>query len=279
MIHILAVSGLHVGIVMLLLQQLTYVLRNSKFKMLRLLLIVSGIWSFAILTGASPSVLRAATMFSFLQLGNSLGKKNQSTTAVLFSAMLLLLTDPMMLYQIGFQMSYLAVIAILWIQPWLSHFIYPKYYLTKLIWGIITVSISAQLGVLPLSLYYFHQFPSLFLISNTVVLPFLGTLLIGGIVIVGLSVVDILPEWLVIAYGKSIDTLNMFIRWIAEKESFIYMHITISGLALVAFYALIITSILFFKKSNTWRLVLLLMCIIINTAIYHYDHTYDRVSH
>ena len=279
MIHILAVSGLHIGIVMLLLRRITFMLGSHKLRTVRFVLIVIGIWGFAFLSGASPSVLRAATMFSFLQLGNSLGKKNQSATAVLFSALLLLLIDPMMLYQIGFQMSYLAVIAILWIQPWLSQIVYPKYYFTRLIWGILTVSISAQLGVLPLSLYYFHQFPGLFLFSNILVLPFLGLLLVCGIIVVGLAMANLLPAWLVKVYGSVIDILNSYIGWIAEKEAFIIEYITFSVETLVTSYILIIFGILVLKRANFKRLATLLIAVLLFLGAFQYNYHHDKPSH
>ena len=173
MMHILAVSGLHVGIILLLLRFVTRLISGRKLRWVRSGISISLLWCFAFITGLSPSVLRAVTMFSFLELGSCLGGKRRINDALVFSAFILLIIDPSLMYQVGFQLSYLAVIAILWIQPWLYNFYQPRYYIIKKLWGIITVSIAAQVGVLPLSLFYFHQFPGLFLVSNIIILPFL----------------------------------------------------------------------------------------------------------
>ncbi len=276
MMHILAVSGLHVGIVLLLLRIITKPLAGHKLRWIRSILIISLIWTFAFITGLSPSVLRAATMFSFLEIGHNLGGKRKSIDAVLASALLLIVFDPLIIFQVGFQLSYLAVLGILWIQPWLSNFYRPNFKIDQIIWGVATVTVSAQIGVLPLSLYYFHQFPGLFFVSNIVVLPFLGIILAEGIFIVALAYMDILPDFIASAYGAIIDGLNQFIFWVADKETFLVKNITISLLFLCACYLTIIMLTLLLKKLSLRRCVLASAAIICLTVVIMYEKAHPE---
>ena len=279
MMHILAVSGLHVGIILLLLRFITKPISSFKLRWLRSIIIIILIWGFAFTTGLSPSVLRAATMFSFLEVGQQLGGKRKTTDAVMASAVVLLLYNPLLIYQVGFQLSYLAVIGILWIQPWLSTFYNPRYYVDKLLWGIATVSVAAQLGVLPLSLFYFHQFPGLFFLSNVIIIPFLGIILGGGILVALLAVIGILPDYLVIIYGYIIDLMNGFIFWVASKEAFITNHITISFTFLVGLYLCIVFSIFLLKKYNNLRLVAASMSMVFLTSIIIFEKRNPPATH
>ena len=263
MMHILAVSGLHIGIILILLRLITRPLNAYKLRFIRSGIIITLIWGFAILTGLSPSVLRAATMFSFLEASSLLGSKKKSGNALVISAFVLLLLDPLLIYQVGFQLSYLAVFAIIWIQRWLSGLLKVKNRFLKIVWDTSTVTTAAQLGVLPLSLFYFHQFPGLFLLSNIVIIPLLGVLLSTGVLIVVLAGVNLLPETLVISFGGVIDTLNRFIGWVASKEIFMLQHVTLSLFEMISFYFLIATTISYLKKSNYSRLLLALSAILI----------------
>lgn len=271
MMHILAVSGLHVGIVLLLLRFLLKPVRFYRLKWIKSGIIILLIWSFAFITGLSPSVMRAATMFTFLEIGSALGGKRKSRDAVLVSAVILLLYDPMLLYQVGFQLSYLAVLAILWVQPWLEKFWTPKYKIINYLWGIATVTIAAQIGVMPLSLFYFHQFPGLFFISNIVILPFLGVILGGGIVVSSLAVVGWLPDWLILGYGSIIDLMNGFIGWVARQESFVSTHISMSLAMLLVTYFLLVSIIGFLKKYSTIRYAIAVIALLIATGVWLYE--------
>ncbi|MEP0266819.1 ComEC/Rec2 family competence protein [Dokdonia sp.] len=279
MMHILAVSGLHVGIILLLLRFITHPIAFRRIRWIRSGIIIGLLWFFAFITGLSPSVLRAVTMFSFLEVGDTLGGKRKTNDALLFSAFILLIINPSLLYEVGFQLSYTAVIAILWIQPWLYSFYTPKYYIPRKIWGIITVTIAAQIGVAPLSLFYFHQFPGLFLLSNSVVLPFLGILLSIGVLIICLSAFSILPDWLAIFYGKIIDTLNHFIQWIAIQEAFVITHISLTSLSMFMIYVILIASIALLKKYSYKKILTLFIIVLISISINNYNKYYGEESH
>lgn len=250
-IHILAVSGLHVGILFLffswLLKPLEYLRHGKLFK---IIFIVSFLWGFAFLAGLSPSVVRAVTMFSFFALAGILNRPTNSFNTLFLSYLVLLLVRPQWLFHVGFQLSYLAVFFILWLQPKLYKIYRPRTIVDKYLWGIISVTLSAQLGVAPLSLYYFHQFPGLFLLTNLVVLPFLGIILGFGILIVILLLLDNFPSFLARTYSWTIQLLNDFVGWVASLESFLVSDISCSLLKMISIYCVIISSTILWTRKK-----------------------------
>lgn len=250
-VHILAVSGLHVGIILLILQLITTgFLRLQYGRTIRSVVVLLGIWGFATLAGYSPSVLRAAVMFSFLSLALNYRRKTSAINTLALSAIFLLLINPYFILQVGFQLSYLAVISIVTLQPRLSKLYEPKYFIDRKIWDIVTVTFTAQLGILPLSLYYFHQFPGLFLLSNLVILPGLGIILSGGILVIILSLLDVLPDFLIKLYGELLDLLLSFVKWIASKEDFIYSEIYFTRPILIVSLVFLFSIFLWSKREK-----------------------------
>ena len=159
-VHILAVSGLHVGILFIIFSSLFKPLLRIRYgPYIRNLLVVFCLWCFAFIAGLSPSVTRAVVMFSFLIFAKTINRQTSTINNLFLSFFVLLIYDPLWLFQVGFQLSYLAVFSILLIQPRINIFYHPRFYLDKLLWDICTVSFAAQIGIIPLSLYYFHQFP------------------------------------------------------------------------------------------------------------------------
>ena len=250
-IHILAVSGLHVGIIYFILIALLKPLKYLfKSELLISMIIVVSLWGFAFLTGLSPSVIRAVTMFSFFAFAKAINRETNSINTLFLSYFALLVINPLWIFYVGFQLSYLAVFFILWLLPLFNKIYYPKNYFIKKIWGITTVTLAAQIGIIPLSLYYFHQFPGLFFITNLIILPFLGILLGGGIILIILSVFNILPEWFALTYNYLIKLMNSSIHWIANQELFIFKDITFSLSKVFVSYLLITSIILYWKYQN-----------------------------
>ena len=262
-IHILAVSGLHVGILMLLVQFLLKPLGNFKSsKLIRCILIIVIIWAFAIFTGSSPSVLRAATMFSLIQIGILFNQRQASMNALIISAFLLILLKPNLIYEVGFQLSYAAVFFIIWLYPKFEKLGMPKNKILKYYWQLVLVSLCAQVGVLPLSLYYFHQFPGLFLIANLIILPFIGFLLIFGIVVLILAALNLLPQQIATVYDYALSLLNDFIRYLAGFDSFLITNIYFSAALIFICYALIFSFGKLLSKLTYTRIVLCLVTLI-----------------
>ncbi len=256
-IHILAVSGLHVGIIYFILICLLKPLDISRKgrHVFKPLIIVVLLWAFAFIAGLSPSVTRAVTMFSIICIAQQLKRPTNIYNTLAISAFFILLFNPTFLFEIGFQMSYLAVLAIVSIQPLIYKLWKPKYLILVKPWQIFTVTIAAQIGVAPISLFYFHQFPGLFFISNLVITPFLGLILGFGILAIVLALLDSLPQFLVDSYSFIIHTLNDFIAWVAHFESFLITDISFNAYQLCALYLVIVTGFLLFKFPSYKNLV------------------------
>ena len=258
-IHILAVSGLHVGIILLILSFVLKPLeRVNKGKLIKLVLVILFLWFFAVLAGMSASVTRAVTMFSAIALGQFFNKRNAVEHSLIFSMFIILLWKPLFLFDVGFQLSYTAVFGIIWVQPVLYQLWKPTFFIVDKGWQLISVSVAAQLGVLPISLFYFHQFPGLFFISNLIIIPFLGVILGLGLVVLVLSYVSILPVFLEGFYGDVISILNKVVTFVARQEKFLFSEISFSAIKMIFFYLLIILGFQLFLKLNTKRCFLFL---------------------
>ncbi len=268
-IHILAVSGLHVGVFLLILSFLFKPIERIKYgKFIKVSLIVLLLWVFAFIAGLSASVVRAVTMFTFLALGMTFRRKNRIEFSLITSMFLLLIIKPMFLFDVGFQLSYLAVFGIIWIQPKLDAIYKPRFLVDKKVWQLFTVSIAAQLGVLPLSIFYFQQFPGLFLASNLIIIPCLMYILVGGIISIFLSLFNILPQFLADVYGKVISWMNSFVSWISNQEAFLFKEISISFLMMISWYVLIVFGTRFFINKKPKKLLFFLTSILILQSIF-----------
>lgn len=225
-VHILAISGLHVGIITaILLFFLRKIPNVGIWKKLRLLLLLLFLWSFAFLAGLSPSVVRAVTMFSFVGIALTLNKQQGRFDALILSMLLLLLIHPNYLYEVGFQLSYAAVFSILIFYQRMERWWLPKNKFLKYVWSLLVIGFSAQVVVLPISLYYFHQFPILFFISNLLIVPLLSPLLVLGFLAIIFGFFEILPSFLVFIIEKIIILMNFFAKIVASQEEFIVRHI------------------------------------------------------
>lgn len=257
--HVLSVSGLHVGFIMLFIAFILKPIPNTKKgSFIKLMAILFSLSGFAIISGLSPSVLRSVVMFSFLAIGNHLRRSGNIYHTLLVSIFLILLFEPYFIFDVGFQLSYLALFFILWLQPILSNIWIPKNKIQKYIWDALTVSFAAQIGTLPLCLYYFHQFPGLFFVTNIVILPILSFIMIAGIIVMLLAIFDCVPFFMIEVFEKSIYLLNKTIHIIASFESFVIRDISFNFYYLLAFYLLIISSIIWLKKPSYTRLVVVL---------------------
>ncbi|MCM4160999.1 ComEC family competence protein [Antarcticibacterium flavum] len=268
-IHILAVSGLHVGIILLLLNRLLQPLdRLPKGKVLKAILLLVLLWSFALLAGLSPSIVRAVSMFSFVAIGMQLNRRTSVLNTLFISLLVLLLINPGYISQVGFQLSYAAVFSIVLIQPQLFALYKGENRLIKYFWGILTVTVAAQIGVLPLSLFYFHQFPGLFFLTNLLILPFLGIILGAGILVLLLAAAGWLPELLARAFGWMISVLNEVVAFIAAREDFIFENISFSLLLCLVSYLLVAGFILLLKKINYPRIIYFLVSIALLQVVF-----------
>jgi competence protein ComEC len=260
-IHILAISGLHISILYFFLVFLLKPLRSFRFgKEIELLLVLFVLWLFAFLTGLPASVTRAVTLFSFISVGTYFNQSKAIYNAMATSALLILLFSPKAIFDIGFQLSYAAVLSIVLFQPFYKKFHITQNKIALYFIDMMAVSMAAQIGVLPLSLYYFNQMPLLFLLANLVIIPLSSFVLIYGIILLGLNF--ILPE-LAVYLGKvlklSITIMNDYIHWIAQFKQGIISNISFSALMVLTLYLVLIALIfwIYSKKKQQISFVLL----------------------
>lgn len=178
-VHVLAVSGLHLGILTGMLLWLFGLIKTESrvVEIIKMSLVIIAIWMFALITGSAPAVLRAATMFTLFILGKKLFKDINTYNILAASAILLLLVDPFLLFQASFQFSYLALTSILYFQPKLSTWWIPDNRIIRFFWNLAILALAAQILVFPITIYYFHKFPLYFALSGIIAVPFAGIIL------------------------------------------------------------------------------------------------------
>ena len=275
-IHILAVSGLHVGILLLILNLLLKPLERLKHgRTTKLLIILILLWSYAILAGASASIIRASTMFSIVAFGMHLKRPSNIYNTLAISVFFILLFKPLFLFDVGFQLSYLAVIAIVSIQPILYNLWKPKLWFINNLWQVFTVTIAAQFGVIPLSLFYFHQFPGLFWLSNLVVIPLLGIILSSGILVIALALINVLPQYLADLYGTCISFMNYFFKWVSSHDQFLIKDISFNAWHTLASYFIIIAIVRVYV-SRSHKTLLILGIAIVSFQLVSFYNKYEQ---
>lgn len=250
--HILAVSGMHVGLLFWLLTQLFRPLMlNKRGKQLCSVVILGIIWIYALITGLTPSVVRASVMFSFWIIGDASNKNTSIYNTLSASALLLLIIDPDTIYDVGFQLSYLAVIGIVVFYKDIYNWFFIENFVVKHLWSWMAVSIAAQLLTLPVSLFNFHQFPNYFLLSNIIALPLSTIILYGSIA--ALFFIPFQSLWIFAGWflKNFVGWMNGVLIWIEHLPFSISKGIWISEFMTVLLFGIIISFCLFiyFKRA------------------------------
>ncbi|HEV8283563.1 MAG TPA: ComEC/Rec2 family competence protein [Chitinophagaceae bacterium] len=217
-VHVIAISGLHLGLIYWLLIQLLKPLRKRKIsKWLTPFVIITGLWLFTLLAGGQPSVLRSAVMFTCIVLAEGFSRKTSIYNTLALSAFILLCINPFWLWDVGFQLSYAAVLSIvIFMKPIYSWF-YIRNKALDFIWKMNAVSIAAQLLTTPFSIYHFHQFPNFFLFTNFLVVPISSVIVLGEIFLCAISFIPFIATlsgktlswliWLMNSYVERIEAL------------------------------------------------------------------------
>jgi competence protein ComEC len=187
------------------------------------------------------------------------------------------LFQPAFLFDVGFQLSYVALFFIVWLQPLLSSIWTPKYKVTSYLWDIITVSFAAQIGTFPMSIYYFHQFPGLFFITNLVILPGMSIILALGVMVMVLAAFDVVWLPLLKILEWSIWLLNKVIGWVASFEDFIFRDIPLNSYMMWSCYLIIFSTIIWVKKPTFHKLIFSLMAIIL-LQLFAFEAKYSSQS-
>lgn len=269
-LHVLSVSGLHVGIMFLMLNFLLKWMdeRGRRFVIAKATFIILFIWFYAVLTGLSAPVIRSAMMFTLIQIGTVMARNVNTYNIVAGSAVLILLFNPFLIADVGFQLSYMAVFGIVYFYKKISVllvFKLPSKYksanqkgsLSKLntfvkhhlrwlpvmaidfCWQLIAVSIAAQVVTLPLSLLYFNQFPKLFLLSNLVVIPLSNLVLFIGTALFAFGHIPFLNDCAGALFNWLLHVLDKFVFAIDRLPFALIQGIVITTAELVLLYLLI----------------------------------------
>ncbi len=251
--HILAVSGLHVGIIYGIIVFLLSFIKNKKFSLYKVLLIILLIWLYSALTGLSPSVCRASLMFSIIAIGKLQKHGAGSLNAIAASAFVLLIINPYNITNLGFQLSYIAVIGIILLYDHIHNLINFKNRFLEKIWSLTAVSIAAQIATAPLCLYYFHQFSNYFLLTNYLLIPIstvaiwlvIASFAVSGFGIVGVFVVKVL--------GLVIKAMNFISLSIEALPFSVTRDVYIDFSQMLLLYLAIICVAIYFFNSKQYK--------------------------
>ena len=272
--HVLAVSGLHVGIIYLILSFLLGWLRHKKRgRLIYVLTVLLVLWSYALITGFSPSVLRAVTMFSFLLIGHSYYRKTNTYNNLAISAFILLLANPFYIMSVGFQLSYVAVIGILYLQPKIYKWFTFDNLLANKAWAVMSVSLSAQIATFPLTTMYFHQFPTYFFMANLVVIPAAFLILSVGFLMLLFSAIGIVSDSFAFLLEGIIYLTNRIIFLIESIPFSTISDISINPNQVLLIYLVVIYSLISFAKKKLSYLKIAFAFLIIFTATRIYQFT------
>ncbi|MBS1646204.1 MAG: ComEC family competence protein [Bacteroidetes bacterium] len=256
-LHVLSVSGLHVGLIYLLLGYLLTFLNQRKTVWLRVFLIISVLWFFVLLSGFSAPAVRAAFMFSFILIGKTLFQQTETANIVLATAFFSLCINPYWLIDVGFQLSYAAVLGIIYLYPFFNNMILFPYVWANKLWALCAVSIAAQVATLPLTLYYFHQFPLLFLVTNLVVIPLSTIIMYGGILLLLFFKIKVISGFLVSATALLIKIMNASALYFDSLPFCMVDGINVSLFTMVGLYVLLVGIFLCIEQRS---FVLLMTC-------------------
>ncbi|MBN2892761.1 MAG: ComEC family competence protein [Bacteroidales bacterium] len=259
--HILAVSGLHVGIIFLILTtMLKFMDKNKKLRIIRAVIIILSLWIFAAIAGLSPSVSRSALMFSLFVIGKLLQRATSTYNIIFASAVILLFFNPLNLLSVGFQLSYAAVLSIVFFQPYIYKLFLFQKWLPDKIWALTSVSIAAQIGTMPIGLYYFHQFPNYFFLTNILVIPLASIILyLAVLLLIIATIVPFFAGFFSFLLKLSMKTLILGVNFIDKIPYSTTQGISISGIQIFILYAIIISFFLFwiYNRKNLIYLFLI----------------------
>jgi len=250
--HILSVSGMHVGVIYVVMAFLLGFLNKSqRQRIFKALFIMAFLWMYAFVTGLSPAVIRATLMFSFVALATCFERKSQIYNTIFMSMFLMLLYNPNFLFDVGFQLSYSAVLSILFFQPIVDKIYKPTGKINRFVWEIFSVSIAAQLGTTPFTLYYFQQFPNYFLLTNFIAIPLSSLVIYLAIALLSVSFIPYFSVAVAFALKWSLWLLNFIIVTIQNLPHSVW-HISFDiKQTIVIFLAIFCLSGYYFTKRFT----------------------------
>lgn len=259
--HILCVSGLHVGVVFMVFSYMLFFLDDRKKgqRIAKQSVLLLLIWFYALLAGLAPSILRATIMLSFVIVGNVINRKGVLMNSLAASAFILLCVNPANLFDIGFLLSYTAVIGIVVLQKPISRMFYSRYKIVNKIWEITSVTIAAQIATVPFTIYYFHQFPIYFWLSNLFMTPISSVVIIGGMIMLLVSFVPYINNVVAFVVSKMIFVMNYVVSWIENLPNSIIKGLFINEVQFVLLLLILLALLLMVKLRSKKMLFYIMM--------------------
>ncbi|HKK09432.1 MAG TPA: ComEC/Rec2 family competence protein [Bacteroidales bacterium] len=252
--HILCVSGLHVGIIYMV---MIFLLRawpekGRREKTIKAIIVILSIWAYAFITGLEPAVMRASVMFSMVAVGKMLQRKSRIYNTLAASAFIMLLINPDMLSWVGFQMSYLAVFGIVWLQPYISNWWSPRNKFAKYFWDLIAVSLAAQIILFPLLIYYFHKISIVFFITNIFAIPMATVVIYLTLLLFAISWWAWLENVLALMLDMWTGWLNNLMRIVSSWPIAYFDDIWVSFWNVIVIYTVLVFSISALIKNKKY---------------------------
>jgi len=270
-VHITAISGMHLGLIYILLGWIFCRMPGiKKSKILQLVLMLTSLWLFAILTGAAASVIRSAVMFTFIAIGKAVSKKSSIFNSMAASAFVMLCYNPYFLWDVGFQLSYLAVIGIIIFQATIYNWIYFKNKIVNEVWKLMAISLAAQVFTFPICIYYFHQFPNYFLLTNIIAVPLSSAILFMEIGLVALAWIPWMGEWLGKLVGALLWLMNQIILWVSELPFSVWEKIPATLVSTALLYLIVFFFCSWWMKKSKIAFRLSLISLLAFTLLQSY---------
>lgn len=249
--HVLAVSGLHVGMLLLLIQFIcSYLLNRIGCQYFLEFLVLVVLWTYTWLCNFSPPILRAVSMITITKFGVMLQRPSNAYNSLFASAFALLLWNPFFLLSWGFQLSYMATLGIIYLYPRINRLLTIENRFIQKIWNATSLSIAAQVGTIPLILYYFNRFPFYFIIANWLVVPAIFTILTLSIAIIAVSWFPVVRTLISFVLTKVIAITNAFVSWVAQWPFSTLDDISIHVHSVYLLYCIFICICLFFRYKR-----------------------------
>ena len=262
-VHIIAISGMHLGLIYWLLSLLLHPLKKRKeTKWLRPLLIITGLWLFAFLTGGGPSILRSAIMFSCIVLGESFNRKTSIYNSLAASAFILLCINPFWLWDAGFQLSYTAVLSIVIFMKPIYNWLNFDNKMVDGVWQLMAVTLAAQVLTTPVSIYHFHQFPVYFLLTNLLAVPLSGIIILLELLLCAFVPVPAMAHITGQVLQQLILLMNGFIEYAEDLPLSLWNGLQINTVQLILLYGLITSLCYWLMQKNRTAFISSLACLL-----------------
>ncbi len=267
-IHILCVAGLNVGIIYLIFFNLLFFLDRFKHgKLIKSLLLLLIIWSYTFICGLTPCILRASVMFTFILFGKIIGRQVNTLNAVITSAFILLLFNPFLITNLGFQHSYIAVIGIVILYPIINNLLTPTNIVFNKTWELISVSLAAQIFIFPIVISYYHYFPDYFVFTNLIVIPLVFLITYAGIIILAIYPIAGVVKLFPICFTYLIKILNYIIKTIEHAPFSVIKTITINSYELLLIYIIMLFILIAYINRNKTYLILSILTTLILVSL------------